>query len=127
MKKVFLLLGAFWLTASIFALFAVAEVKYLGADWDTQGDWIGKYGKNGAIIFCNKEVHNADLPVPYEPSEKDKLFQPGLIEEINIVSSAGGAAYGWIFNADPGLTGCLVQAMAVRFTKGSLEFDPGIM
>ena len=53
------------------------------------GDWIGKYGGSGAIIFCNKENHNADLPVPYKPDEAQKLFKQGLIKEISI-SSAGG-------------------------------------
>ena len=86
----------------LFVLSATAEVKYLGADWDTQGDWIGKYGADGAIIFCNQDAHNADLPVPYKPSEEEKLFKKGLIEEISITSSGGGAAYGWIFNANPG-------------------------
>jgi hypothetical protein len=91
-----------WLILLLFVLSANAEVKYLGADWDTQGDWIGKYGKDGAIIFCNGEFHNIDLPVPYEPSEKEKKFKKGIIKEISITSSGGGAAYGWIFNANPG-------------------------
>ncbi|MBM3242770.1 hypothetical protein FJZ31_41445 [Candidatus Poribacteria bacterium] len=91
-----------WLLLLSFVLSANAEVKYLGADWKTQGDWIGKYGKGGAIIFCNKEFHNTDLPVPYEPSEKDKLFKRGLIEEISITSSGNSKAYGWSFNANPG-------------------------
>ena len=86
----------------LFVLSANADVKYLGTDWDTQGDWIGKYGADGAIIFCNQNAHNADLPVPYKPSEEEKLFKKGLIEEISITSSGGGAAYGWIFNANPG-------------------------
>jgi len=86
----------------LFVLSANAEVKYLGAEWDTQGDWIGKYGADGVIIFCNDEFHSADLPVPYEPSEQEKKFKKGIIEEISITSSGGGAAYGWIFNANPG-------------------------
>ncbi len=28
------------------------------------GDWIGKYGESGAIIFCNKENHNGDSLIP---------------------------------------------------------------
>jgi len=104
MKRFFslLALSVFLLASLTFAGHSVAEVKYLGADWDTQGDWIGKYGKDGAIIFCNSEFHNADLPVPYEPSEEEKKFKKGLIEEISITSSGNAKAYGWIFNANPG-------------------------
>lgn len=86
----------------LFVLSANAEVKYLGTDWETKGDWIGKYGKDGAIIFCNKELHNTDLPMPYEPDEKQKLFKKGIIKEISITSSGNAKAYGWIFNANPG-------------------------
>ena len=71
----------------LFVLAANAEVKYLGADWDTQGDWIDKYGKNGAMIFCNKEFHNTDLPVPYEPAEKEKLFMYPMATLISYGSS----------------------------------------
>jgi len=60
------------------------------------------YGKSGTIIFCNKESHNADLPVPYEPDEDQKLFKKGLIKEIVLGSSGVSKAYGWIFNANPG-------------------------
>ena len=73
--------GKFFLPISLgvilllFMLSANAEVKYLGAEWDTQGDWIGKYGADGAIIFCNDEFHSVDLAVPYEPSEKEKKFK----------------------------------------------------
>ena len=103
MKNFFslLALGAFGF-AYLMMGFAIAEVKYLGTDWKTQGDWIGKYGKDGAIIFCNEKFHNGDLPVPYEPSSGEKKVKKGLIEEISITSSGGGAAYGWIFNANPG-------------------------
>ena len=103
MKNFFplLALGAF-LLAYLTVGFSIADVEYLGADWDTQGDWIGKYGADGAIIFCNQDAHNADLPVPYKPSEEEKLFKKGIIKEVSITSSGGGAAYGWIFNPDPG-------------------------
>jgi len=30
---------------------ASAAVDYVGADTETQGDWIGTYGNNGAIVF----------------------------------------------------------------------------
>lgn len=103
MKNFFLLLALVaFLLGYLTAVFSIAEVKYLGAEWDTQGDWIGKYGADGAIIFCNDEFHSVDLPVPYEPSEKEKKFKKGIIKNIDITSSGGGAAYGWIFNANPG-------------------------
>jgi hypothetical protein len=94
-------LGAFLFAFLTFVVFSAAEVKYLGTDDKTQGDWIGKYGEGGAIIFCNKASHGADLPVPYEPSEKEKLFKKGLIEEISITDTSG-KAYGYIWNANPG-------------------------
>jgi hypothetical protein len=85
-----------------FGLCTNAQVKYLGADTKTQGDWIGVYGESGAIIFCNKENHNADLPDPYKPDEGQKLFKKGSIKEIKLSSTGGAKAYGWIFNANPG-------------------------
>jgi len=33
-----------------------AEVEYIGTDEATQGDWIGKYGENGAILFAPKDL-----------------------------------------------------------------------
>ena len=33
-----------------------AEVEYIGTDEATQGDWIGKYGANGAILFAPKDL-----------------------------------------------------------------------
>ena len=86
-----------------FSLCANASVKYLGSDRTTQGDWVGKYGANGVIIFCNKDNHNANLPVPYNIDETQKLAKKGLISELSITGSGTGqAAYGWIFNATPG-------------------------
>ena len=84
-----------------FALGAGADVKYLGTDTKTQGDWVGKYGQDGAIIFCNKENHGVDVPDPYKPDEAQKLFKKGLIKELSVTDS-GTTAYGWIFNANPG-------------------------
>jgi len=37
--------------AFVFASFTHADVKYVGEDKKTLGDWPGKYGKNGAIVF----------------------------------------------------------------------------
>jgi len=37
--------------AFVFASFTHAAVKYVGEDKKTLGDWPGKYGKNGAIVF----------------------------------------------------------------------------
>lgn len=102
MKKKSVLLATLILILLSFCLCANAQVKYLGTDVKTQGDWIGVYGGSGAVIFCNKENHNADLPVPYKPDEGQKLFKKGLIKEISIGSSGAAKAYGWIFNASPG-------------------------
>ena len=33
-----------------------AEVEYIGTDKETQGDWNGKYGANGAILFAPKDL-----------------------------------------------------------------------
>ena len=92
------------LVSLTFASFSIAEVIYLGTDLETQGDWIGEYGRDGAIIFCNEDAnfHVVNvLPEPYEPSEEEKLFKKGVIEEIEITASGGQDAYGWIFNAEP--------------------------
>ncbi len=35
-----------------------AEVEYIGADTDTQGDWIGNYGENGAILFAVADLED---------------------------------------------------------------------
>jgi len=37
--------------AFVFASFVYADVKYIGEDKKTLGDWPGKYGKNGAMVF----------------------------------------------------------------------------
>lgn len=102
MKRKRVLLATSVLTLLYFCFCVSAQVKYLGTDIKTQGDWIGIYGKDGAIIFCNQENHNSDLPVPYKPDEGQKLFKKGLIEEIVLGSSGVSKAYGWIFNANPG-------------------------
>ena len=102
MKGKSLLVTTLALILLSFCLYATAEVKYLGTDIETQGNWIGEYGASGAIIFCNKENHNGDLPIPYEPDENQKLFEKGLIKEISITSSGAAKAYGWIFNENPG-------------------------
>jgi hypothetical protein len=47
--SLFLLLVAV-MVVSAYSL-ASAAVDYVGADTDTQGDWIGTYGNNGVIIF----------------------------------------------------------------------------
>jgi hypothetical protein len=80
-----------------------ADVKYLGSDESTQGDWIGKYGADGAIIFCNAEYKNVDLSAPYKADPKQKLIKEGLIKELTIYSDFEGKAkaYGWVFNASP--------------------------
>jgi hypothetical protein len=38
--------------AFVFASFTYADVKYVGEDKKTLGDWPSKYGKNGAIVFA---------------------------------------------------------------------------
>jgi len=96
-----MILGISLLAFFIFTDFSNANVTYLGMDSTTQGDWIGKYGGDGAIIFCNKGAHGADLAIPYEPSEAEKLFIKGIIQEVGITDS-GGKAYGYIWNANPG-------------------------
>jgi len=40
----------------VFASFTHAEVKYVGEDKKTLGDWPGKYGKNGAMVFALADV-----------------------------------------------------------------------
>jgi len=95
------LLSVSFMIGVLFALNVNASVTYIGIDKTTQGDWVGKYGKDGAVIFCNKSAHGADLSIPYVPSEAEKLFIKGLIQEISITDSTG-KAYGYIWNATPG-------------------------
>ena len=45
------------LAMSIYSL-AGAAVVYVGADMDTQGDWIGKYGNNGVIVFALEDMED---------------------------------------------------------------------
>lgn len=33
-----------------------AAVQYMGADTDTKGDWVGKYGNNGVILFAAADM-----------------------------------------------------------------------
>jgi hypothetical protein len=98
--KLILLTIALVLILLSFGLCANADVKYLGTDTKTQGDWIGVYGQDGA-----KETHAVDVPDPYKPDEAQKLFKKGLIKEISVTDAGtlnGPKAYGWIFNANPG-------------------------
>lgn len=37
---------------------ASAAVNYVGADTDTQGDWVGTYGNNGVIIFAMEDMED---------------------------------------------------------------------
>ena len=50
----------FWFLITIFVISSNclldAEVEYIGTDEATQGDWIGKYGANGAILFAPKDL-----------------------------------------------------------------------
>ena len=49
MKTAFIL--GIVMLASMLTLSVYANVEYTGKDTATQGDWMGKYGENGAIIF----------------------------------------------------------------------------
>ena len=40
------------------ASFSIAEVIYLGTDLETQGDWIGEYGRDSTIIDVQGEAHD---------------------------------------------------------------------
>lgn len=40
----------------VFASLTHAAVKYVGEDKKTLGDWTGKYGKNGAMVFAPKDI-----------------------------------------------------------------------
>ena len=62
-----LVLGTFFLASLVLVDFSAADVTYLGMDSDTQGDWIGVYGADGAIIFCNQANHGGNFDVPYQP------------------------------------------------------------
>ena len=55
-----LLLIAAMLVVSAYSLVS-AEVEYVGADTDTRGDWTGKYGENGVILFAIQDL--VDLKV----------------------------------------------------------------
>ena len=97
----YLVICVFLFAHLTFIDFSAADVTYLGLDDKTQGDWIGVYGADGAIIFCNQANHNATFPIPYEPSEDEKKVKKGLIEEIIATDLTQGTAYGWIWNANP--------------------------
>ncbi len=52
-----------WLLLLVIPIFVIsstalvyAKVEYTGKDTKTQGDWIGKYGENGAILFAPKDL-----------------------------------------------------------------------
>jgi len=54
MKKRFLLISI----VTIFALSGLcvyADVQFMGKDTETGGNWVGKYGANGAILFGNAD------------------------------------------------------------------------
>lgn len=51
MKYRFLTISIIFIFAFNFVLFTYADVKYIGDDKKTKGDWPGKYGKNGAVAF----------------------------------------------------------------------------
>jgi alpha-L-rhamnosidase len=44
--------------AFVFASFTHAAVKYVGEDKKTLGDWPGKYGKNGALVFAPANLYD---------------------------------------------------------------------
>lgn len=54
--SLFLLLVAV-MVVSAYSL-ASAAVDYVGADADTQGDWVGTYGNNGVIIFAAEDMED---------------------------------------------------------------------
>jgi len=52
-KGIFVLITVMFVLASCIG--AHAEVKFLGKDTTTKGDWPGKYGANGVILFAMKD------------------------------------------------------------------------
>ena len=60
-----------------FAISASADVKYIGIDKKTQGEWEGKYGKDGVIIFSASHVGQPPDPAP---GGKNDLVREGLIK-----------------------------------------------
>ena len=52
-----LLLVATMLVVSAYSL-VDAEVEYIGEDTDTKGDWVGKYGENGVILFAASDMQD---------------------------------------------------------------------
>lgn len=54
-RRFLLLVAAAALVVSAYSM-ASAAVEYLGADTDTKGDWVDKYGNNGVILFAAEDM-----------------------------------------------------------------------
>ncbi|MBM3215894.1 hypothetical protein FJZ36_13365 [Candidatus Poribacteria bacterium] len=98
-------LGVCVMVAVAVAFTASADVKYLGVDKKTQGDWKGKYGKDGAIIFDAGGVNGVN-----NPGKKSDQFRKGVLEAYdegnsnrwNWATDAGNDKRGLTYVADDG-------------------------
>jgi hypothetical protein len=86
--------------AFVFASFTHAVVKYVGEDKKTLGDWPGKYGKNGAMVFAPKDLKYLKDITNFE--DKDNLRwdwvnptpdKRGAIYPTDLKSRAGSCMY----------------------------------
>lgn len=86
--------------AFVFASLTHAAVKYVGEDKKTLGDWTGKYGKNGAMVFAPKDITDmkditkfddkSNLRWDWANPTQDKR---GAIYPIDLKSRAGSCMY----------------------------------
>ncbi|MBD3182753.1 hypothetical protein GF312_10700 [Candidatus Poribacteria bacterium] len=58
MKSLLIFVNILFLAFLMITSFAYTDVVYVGDDPDTKGDWVGKYGNNGVIIFAMEDLQD---------------------------------------------------------------------
>jgi hypothetical protein len=102
------------------AVSASADVKYIGTDTDTQGEWEGKYGKDGVVIF-DAAAQGAVDPAPAGDND---LVREGLISHYE---TPDGQRFRWTRGAlahhlnTKSLDGEDQKLNAVAFTGGQVH------
>lgn len=49
---------------------AIADVEFIGEDTETKGNWIDKYGANGAILYAPTDITDLKDIEEYEDSDQ---------------------------------------------------------
>ena len=105
---------------------ASAAVDYVGADTDTQGDWIGTYGNNGVIIFGLADMEDLKDITSFDDGGNQRWDWTNPTEEVRgalYPDGSGQRTGSCIFNNPDGILTVETSLSEYQVAVYALDWD----